>query len=73
MKKYSFFYHYNKPLSKKHGETVLTIHFRNSCMAVNSIICKVNTETKERKHQPHCVVWGKCSDIVIKDRIATII
>jgi hypothetical protein len=74
MKKRSFFYHYNKPESRKRGHNILTLHFKGACHLVRGIICHVGTETKERKRQPHCVVAGKCFTVTIdKEGKATIL
>lgn len=59
MKQYSFFYHYNKPASRAAGCPKLSIHFRKQCHIVDGIKCKVPTESKVRKTQPHVVITGK--------------
>lgn len=59
MKKYSFWFHYNKPLSKKTNKNVLTVHYRGQCYFVNEIECNVPIVTKSRKSQPRCVMCGK--------------
>jgi len=59
MKKYSFFYHYNKPASKAAGRPQLSIHYRKQCHIVDSIECFVPTKSKIRKSQPHVVITGK--------------
>lgn len=59
MKKYVFFYHYNKAASRAAGHNILTIHYRGTCHLVEKVVCKVQTETKNRARQPHCVLWGK--------------
>lgn len=58
-KKYSFYFHYNKPASKKAGKNILSIHYRGACHTVNNIECKVPISTKHRKRQPHCVLVGR--------------
>lgn len=66
-----FFYHYNKPLSRKSGEDWLTIHYKNSCIPVKKIICNVPTESYNRKSQPRVVIRG-FGVVEIKNDIANI-
>lgn len=64
MKKYVFFYHYNKQAKK------MTVHFRDSCTLTQNVICQVPCETKWNKRQPNLVMKGKCKEIEIqKDQI----
>lgn len=70
--KYSFYFHYNKPASKAVGENRLSLHFKKTCHIVKSIYCKVDTETKNRKSQPRCVISGKAKNIEILDGVAVI-
>jgi hypothetical protein len=72
MKKYVFFYHYNKPLSIQRGKPTITVHYRNECLIVNNIICNVPTEGKINKSQPVFVIRGKSSNLVIVDDVAII-
>ena len=58
MKKYRFWYHYNKPMSKKCGYPILTVHYRGRCLYATRIVCKVPTETHKRERQPRMVVRG---------------
>ena len=58
MKKYRFWFHYNKPESRKTGKPVMTVHYRDRCIMTNSIECNVATETHHRKRQPHIVIRG---------------
>jgi len=58
MKKYRFWFHYNKPESRKAGKPVMTLHYRDRCLTTNSIECEVETETHRRKRQPHMVIRG---------------
>jgi len=71
-KTYRFFYHYNKPESRKTGIDKLTLHYRGQCHIVEKIICLVPTETKNNKHQPRIVVQGLTSGVVIDRDVATI-
>ena len=66
-KKYRFFFHYNKP------HKLITVHFKNTCYLVKDIVCEVATESKWNKTQPHLIIRGKCSNLLIKSEIAYII
>ena len=59
MKKYSFWFHYNKPASRAAGRNVLTIHYRGVCHLVNNIVCNVPVSSRDRARQPRCVLSGK--------------
>lgn len=69
---YSFWFHYNKPESKKRGKPVWTIHFKSVCYIAENIICSVNTQTHTRKRQPFGVVKGRAKDVTIINNTATI-
>ena len=58
MRSYRFWYHYNKPLSKRMGRPTMTVHFKDRCIYADNIICHVPTETHQRKRQPRMVVRG---------------
>lgn len=58
----SFWFHYNKPASRKAGKPKLTVHFNKTCYIVDSIAIKCPTESKIRESQPHVVIAGKCLD-----------
>ena len=72
MKKYVFFFHYNKPLSKKAGKPIITLHFKNKCYMVENIVCNASTYGHLNKSQPFFVIKGKSSKISITNRIAYI-
>lgn len=55
----AFWYHYNKPASKRAGYPILTLHYEGKCHMVRSIDCQVPTYTRERSSQPNLVVAGK--------------
>lgn len=59
MKKYSFYFHYNKPLSRKHNKNILTLHYGGACHFVTDIECNVPTKIRHRRTQPKCVIAGK--------------
>ena len=68
MKPFSFFFHYNKPLSQKWGRNVMSIHYKGACLFVESLTCNVPTSTRDRKSQPRCVITGKANNIRLDDR-----
>ena len=51
-KKRRFWYHYNKPESKKQGRNVITVHWKDTCYPVNKVICNVPTESHDQKLSP---------------------
>ncbi len=63
----TFWFHYNKPESKKSGTPKLTVHYNRTCYVVDHIECEVPTKTHHRNKQPHCVLRGKCENFEIKD------
>lgn len=63
MKKYTFFYHYNKPASRAAGRPRLTVHYRGKCMICDSLECLTRSESKIRKSQPHVVIAGKSNRV----------
>jgi len=67
-----FFFHYNKPLSKKRGKPQITIHFKKQCLIVDNIICWAETRGHISKRQPYFVMKGKTATIMIQDKVATI-
>jgi hypothetical protein len=66
-KKYRFFFHYRKQTSG------MTVHFRGQCIPVHDVECRVKCETKRKKTQPHLVLQGYCSDVLVEDEKAIII
>lgn len=66
-RKYRFFYHYYKQKGR------MSVHFKNACSVVDNIICQVPCETKWNARQPNLVMQGFCSNVIIKDDVATII
>ncbi len=55
----AFWFHYNKPESRKQHRNVLTIHYSGACHLVHDIDCRVPISTRHRKDQPRCVLAGK--------------
>lgn len=62
-----FFFHYNKPESRKQGRNVLTVHWQNACIPVNHIKVDVPIESHTQKQQPHCVMRGFANSVKILD------
>ena len=60
-----FFFHYNKPESRKQGRNVLTVHWRNSCIPVNHLKINVPIESHTQKSQPHWVMRGFANKVEI--------
>ena len=67
MKTKTFFFHYNKPASQKSGSPKMTIHFAGVCHLVDYIICHAMCYTHHSKRQPHCVMKGKCTEVVMRN------
>ena len=57
-KKYSFFFHYNKPASLAAGRNKLTVHWRGECHLVDAIKCDAAIQSVHRKTQPRCILKG---------------
>lgn len=66
MKKYRFYYHYNKPNNK------MTVHFKNKCYIVDDVVCCVWCETKWNNTQPKLVIRGFAQEIKFEDNKAYI-
>ncbi len=62
----SFFFHYNKAMSKKTGHSVLTVHYKGACHFTPKIVCKTFIESKNNKRQPFCVMKGKTRKLIVK-------
>jgi hypothetical protein len=69
---YSFWYHYNKPASRKFGSPKLTVHYRGQCLLVDDLDCSVRTFSRKRKTQPHVVIAGVADSLVVKNGTAYI-
>lgn len=54
----AFWFHFNKPETRKRGRPVMTVHYKNQCLMVESIDCAVPVKTRVRKQQPRMVVAG---------------
>jgi hypothetical protein len=71
-----FWFHFNKPASRKAGHPVMTVHTGGKCLLVRAIVCKGPTCTRERPTQPRMVIAGQGNVVVTEDaagnRTATI-
>ena len=63
--KRAFWFHYNKPASRAAGAPRLTIHHEGQCKIVRSLECSVPIATRFRSTQPHCVMAGVASSVVL--------
>lgn len=63
MREYRFWYHYNKPASRKHGYPLMTVHFKGQCMLTTQVHCNVPSQTHRRKRQPRMVVRGWAKNV----------
>jgi hypothetical protein len=64
--KWRFFYHYFK------AKNQMSVHFRNSCIVVDNVDCRVPCETKWNKRQPQLVMQGWAKNVQIIDNKAII-
>lgn len=62
---FAFFFHYNKPESRKRKRNVLTLHAQGACHLVYAIECFRPIGTRNRKTQPRCVMSGTAWNIEI--------
>ena len=54
-----FWFHYNKPSSKKAGKPQISVHVQKTCHIVDNIDVRVPTHGRiNLKRQPHFVVVG---------------
>ena len=67
MKKYTFYYHYNKPASLKFKKPKLSVHFKNTCYIVDNLKCNVPARSFHRKIQPRCVIKGMATSVTISN------
>lgn len=71
-KKTVFWFHYNKPLSKKAGKPQITVHYKGTCYVADNIECHVPIEGHIRKTQPFFVMKGKCvSFFFMNNKVST--
>lgn len=63
----AFWWHYNKPETKKQGRNVCTVHYGGRCILVYDVInTGVPTRTRHRKTQPRIVVAGR-GEVIIRN------
>jgi hypothetical protein len=62
-KPFRFFFHYNKPESKRRGKVIWSLHYNKTCYLVEHIDCKVPIETKVNNRQPYAIVRGWSNDV----------
>lgn len=60
-----FWYHYNKPESRRSERNCLTVHWNDECILVNSVKCHVATESYDRRSQPYCIIRGWANDVSV--------
>lgn len=65
-KPFAFYFHYNKPASRRLKRNVLTLHAQGACHLVYSLECHGFTRTVARATQPRCVIAGQTWGILIK-------
>jgi hypothetical protein len=70
--KKAFWFHYNKPESRRVGKPQITLHVSGMCIILDNVDCRVPVKGRIRKTQPHWVMAGKTKDIQIQNNIATI-
>ena len=68
-KKYSFFYHFNKPATQRSGVVTMSVHVNKTCHLVQGIVCEVPASSKISARQPRFVMRGKCSTFEVIDGI----
>ena len=67
MRKYRFWYHYNKAKSREYKRPIMTVHYKEKCIHTDKITCDVPTETHRRSKQPYMVVRGWTIGIDVLD------
>lgn len=60
-----FFFHYNKPESRRLRKPKMSVHFNKTCYIVDHVDCQVGSYTVHRKRQPFCVMKGKCFGVTL--------
>lgn len=74
MRSYKFFFHYNKPASKKAGKPQVSVHYKGVCMIgdAEKLVCNAVTSGKINKKQPHFVMIGESPKVENVDGAITI-
>jgi hypothetical protein len=74
VKRYRFFYHLNKPETKKLGKVVWSIHYRNQCILANHLDIRVPTESREQTtRQPYAKMVGNAAAVTVDSNGTAII
>lgn len=60
-----FFFHYNKPESKRQGKVIWSVHWNKTCYLVHHIRCYTYTESKINKRQPYAVIRGMGTVLIL--------
>lgn len=73
-KQIRFFYHYNRPATKKAGVPMISLHYDGKCHIVRDIrLVKLSERSRTTmKRQPNFVMTGKANKIDIVDGVATL-
>lgn len=72
-RRFAFFFHYNKPASRRAGHTILSLHYGGACHFVRNIDLRVPVVGRHNKRQPYFVLAGKAGSIEIdKDGTALV-
>lgn len=62
-----FFFHYNKPASKKAGKPQISVHYGGGCYIVDNVDVRVKTKGRVRKRQPYFVMVGDAEHLTYHD------
>lgn len=65
----SFYFHYNKPESKKKNKPQITVHYNKTCYIVDNLVVNCKTYGRIRKVQPFFVIAGKTKGLRIENKI----
>ena len=63
----AFWFHFNKPESRRRGRPIMTLHHKKKCHFVELIECNVPVWTRHRKTQPVVVMAGFCETVKFRD------
>lgn len=67
-----FWFHFNKPESKRLGRPRMSVHVRGKCHTVDHISCRVPVLTRHRKSQPYVVMAGQGSVSISRSEAGSI-
>lgn len=70
VKLYAFYFHFNKPASQQAGRAQASVHYRGACHIVDTVDCQVPVKSRTNKRQPHFVMAGRCSELLIENGTA---